>query len=142
MTLEELYSQAKRLSRQEKINLAGNSGVKVLDYLKSRGFDGEKAFKFILYLTALFAGADGDLSSEEWDLFVQVTGMKDLTHAKFKEAFQGFLGDREFVQSMDDVIDSWPDEIKGAACYYGLAFIAADGVIDSRERAVFEKILG
>ena len=142
MTLQELYDQAKRLTRQERINLASNCGGEVYSYLKDeRGMEAEKAFKFILYLTGLFAGADGELDRDEWDVFVAATGMKDLTHAQFKEYFAGFLGDAQFVRDMDSVIDSWPDKYKAAACYYGLAFIAADGNISAKEKEVFERIL-
>ena len=49
--------------------------------------------------------------------------------------------DKAFAQ-MDEIVDSFPEEIKFAVCYFGLAFIAADDNVSVREQQVFERILG
>ena len=138
-TLRDLYQRVVNMEHEERVNLAAGSGAEVLKYLEERGFDGQKRFEFILYLTGLFAGADGELGYEEWKLFKDVTG-SEIDHAQFKEALAG-LDNPEFVESIDKVIDSFPDEVKAACCYYGLAFVAADDTITAREQAIFERIL-
>lgn len=139
MTLRELYDKAVNLSRQERINLARNSGGAVLEYLEGRGFGDKERFEFLVYITALFAGADGAIDADETRLFNDILG-SEFAQNDLNEQLRGYFNG-EFVESMDRVVDSFPEEAKANVCFYGLAFVSADGTISAREQQVFEKIL-
>lgn len=139
MTLRELYDKAVNLSRQERINLAGGSGAELLKFLKERGMNGEDSFRFILYLVALFAGADGAIDEDEHKLFVDITGA-EWSRSDLQEALKG-LFNGEFLEQMDKLIDGMPEDQKWNCCLFGLAFVSADGTISAREQQVFERIL-
>lgn len=139
MTLRELYEKAASLSRQERINLAGGSGKEILDFLKSRGLSDEDRFRFLMYLVALFAGADGVIDADEHRLFADLLDA-DWTREQLQENLKG-LFNAEFVDQMDKLIDGMPEDQKWNCCLFGLAFVSADGTISAREQQVFEKIL-
>ena len=139
MTLEELYENAVSMPRMKRIEVAGVSGNELIKYMKGRGLDDAAAFKFIMYLVALFAGADGVIDDEETDLFNYLTDA-GISKKDLQESLQGLFAE-EFVASMDDLIDRMPGEQKGNCCLFGLAFVSADGRISEREKEVFERIL-
>lgn len=139
MTLEELYENAVSMPRMKRIEVAGVSGNELLKYMKGRGLDDEASFKFIMYLVALFAGADGEIDDAEVDLFNYITDA-GVSRKDLQEGLQGLFVE-EFVASMDDLIDRMPEDQKGNCCLFGLAFVSADGRISEREKEVFERIL-
>ena len=139
MTLEELYQNAVNMSREKRLEVAGISGNELIKFMKERGLDDKAAFKFIVYLVALFAGADQEIDNEELELFNQLTNA-GVNKSQLQESLKG-LFNGEFVASMDDLIDRMPGEQKGNCCLFGLAFVSADGRISDREKEVFERIL-
>ncbi|MBR0294524.1 MAG: hypothetical protein IJQ67_01285 [Bacilli bacterium] len=139
MTLREVYDKVNRLSHEERLNLAIGSGNEIATFLQKNGFDGEKSLRFFLYITALFAGADGVLDEDEYRLFIDAFKV-DLTYERLNELLKGGFSD-EYVRKMDETIDRFPQELKFAICNYGLAFISADGEITEKEQKVFERIL-
>ena len=139
MDLEEVYNKVKSLNHDELIGLATSSAAEFLKYLKESGNDDEKSFKFLVYVTALFVGADGLLDESEYHLFCEIT-KQDISYEELNNAFKGGYND-EYINAMDQLIDRLPIKIKYAVCNYGLAFMGSDGEFTKKEKEVFEKIL-
>ena len=64
-----------------------------------------------------------------------------LTFEQFYNLTNG-SSDPAFIQMMDELIDTLPDDIKVDVCTFGLTILAADDTITGAEQALFEKILG
>ena len=139
-TLQEYFQEFVNLSHEERVERAGSTVGTIVNFLKANDFDDQKVVQFFVYVTALFTKADGVTAYEEYKLFNDVTGF-NVKEADFRAMMESG-DDPEFVNQMDKVIDSMSEEAKGAVCYYGLAFIAADDTITVEEQKVFLKILG
>ena len=138
-TLQELFQEFVNYSHQERVQKAGEAGRYIVGVLKENDYSEEDCVNFLVYVTALFANADGEVAEEEHALFRDITGF-DVSLAQFRDILRGF-NNEAFVADMDKMIDNLPDGIRNAICYYGLAFLSADDALTVEEQKLFVRIL-
>ena len=139
MTLEEVYEDVVKLSHDERVAFGKEKLQLVAHWLLERDLSEEKIGDFILRLTSLFSSADNVANQAEYKVFIDITGF-DISYLDF-HYLVSLHNSPEKVEEMNDIIDTFPKEIKFAICHYGLALLSADGVINEKERELFERIL-
>ena len=140
MEFRELYQQYVNQSHEQRVSVAQRAAGNVLMALKDANVEDEITFNFLTDLIKLFVSADKNCSEEECQLFNDVMGTS-LSYEQFYNLTNGG-SDPAFVQTMDEIIDSLPDDVKVDVCTFGLTIIAADDTITGAEQSLFEKILG
>ena len=140
MTFNELYREYVNHSPAQRVAVAQRAAANVLRALEEGGVEDEVKFGFLTNVVKLFVSADRNCSAEEADLFNAVMGTS-LSFEQFYNLTNGG-GDPKFIQTMDEIIDSLPDEVKVDVCTFGLTILCADDKITGAEQAVFEHILG
>ena len=140
MEFRDLYQQYVNQSHSQRVAVAQKAAASVLSALKEGGIDDDTTFNFLTNVIKLFVSADRNCTELECKLFNDVLGTS-LTYEQFYNLTNGG-GDPSFIQAMDELIDTLPDEVKVDVCTFGLTIIAADDTITGAEQALFEKILG
>lgn len=140
MEFRELYQQYVDHSHEQRVAVAQKAAANVLSALEQGGVEDEVKFSFLTNVIKLFVSADKNCTELECKLFNDVLGTS-LTYEQFYNLTNGG-SDPQFIQAMDEIIDSLPDEVKVDVCTFGLTIIAADDTITGAEQALFEKILG
>ena len=140
MEFRELYQQYVNQSHAQRVDIAQRAAGNVLVALKEGGVEDDITFNFLTDLIKLFVSADKNCTEAECQLFNDVMGTS-LSYEQFYNLTNGG-SDPAFVQTMDEIIDSLPDDVKVDVCTFGLTIIAADDTITGAEQSLFEKILG
>ncbi|MCR4911768.1 MAG: hypothetical protein K5925_04525 [Bacilli bacterium] len=136
--LDDVFNKYLHMTYREKVEVAREMIGDMAPFLMKLDLGEEDRINFYISLVRLFAGADQKLSLEECKLFNDIFSI-DLTLKEFSTLMVG--NDEEFVTSMDKIIDMMDDEVKVAACSFGLVFLSVDRNINESERKVFERIL-
>ena len=139
-TFRDVYQQYVNHSHAQRVSVAQKAAANVLGALKDGGIDDDVTFNFLTNLIKLFVSADRNCTEGECRLFNDVMGTS-LTFEQFYNLTNGG-SDPAFIQMMDELIDTLPDDIKVDVCTFGLTILAADDTITGAEQALFEKILG
>ena len=140
--LRNIYQTYLDAPAADRIEIAKQSFGVVAHFCQEQGLSDEDGLNFILNCIRLFVSADRKCSETEYRLFLDMTGMSEdqFTVENFYEMTNGG-SDPEFINALDEVIDSMDDDAKLALCQLGLAFLSSDGQLTSTEIAIFEKIL-
>ena len=120
------------------LDVAMNSLTKVMpffDRIDDNGNGANIVFPFICVTIA----ADGNFSELEYIFLKDVTG-QNTSYSEFKDIIQNYYT-TSWVNSIDNLIDSCPDDIRYALLVFCLAFAAVDHHITSEENAYFRKLL-
>ena len=139
-TFRDVYQKYVNLDHNQRVAVAQKAAGNILGALKDSNVDDEVIFNFLTDLIKLFVSADKNCTEEECRLFNDVIGTS-LSYEQFYNLTNGG-SDPEFIQYMDELVDSLPEEVKVDVCTFGLTIIAADDTITGAEQALFEKILG
>ena len=100
--------------------------------------DGNGANILLPFLCVVVA-VDGKFSELEYNFVKDVTGIDD-TYEGFKNFVQGFYSD-EWMQTIDNLVDSCPEEIKNALLCFALSLAAVDHTITRVESAFIAKLI-
>ncbi|MCR4911420.1 MAG: hypothetical protein K5925_02730 [Bacilli bacterium] len=138
-SIQDIYREFLNHSKEERLELARNAAGVVIHFLGESGLKDEDQLNFFFSAVGLFVAADGKVTDAEAELFNQLLG----TELSGQDLANGFARSAsvEFINAMDEIIDSMPEDDKNALCILGLTFLASDGELTQREIAVFEKIL-
>lgn len=139
MTAEELINSYLRLNPQERRDAAVRAGQVVENFLSQTTLSQEEQQNFLLYSIGMFVAADGNLSRGELELFNGIYNV-NANADQVAELF-GRCQDPNFVNTLDELIDSMPDDAKIALCSVGLCVLTADGQLTKEEVELFAKIL-
>ena len=140
--LRNIYQAYLDAPESDRVQLAQEAFGIVARFCHDQGLSDEDGLNFVLNSIKLFVAADRRVSEAEYKLFLQMTNLQpaDFDAQTFFEMVQGG-SDPEFIQGMDEIIDSMADDAKLALCTMGLAFLTSDGQLTAAELQVFEKIL-
>lgn len=138
-SIQDIYRDFLNHSESERLELARNAAGVVIRFLGETGLTDEQQLNFFFSAVGLFIAADGKVTAEEARLFNSLLG----TQLSQQDLANGFANSSsvEFINAMDEIIDSMPEDDKTALCILGLTFLTSDGELTQREVAVFEKIL-
>lgn len=139
LDINDIYRQYLHMTYRQKKMEAFNSISKMNRFLKEYGVEENDRVAFFLNLTRLFVKADDKASLQECTFFNDVFNTS-LSYADFVKMTSG--GDeKEFVSSMNKIIDMMDEEAKVGACSYGLLLLSIDQNLTDKEKEVFEYIL-
>ena len=143
MLLEELlkkYAEASYDEKREAMRL--EDAQKAFNDLKKEmlkaGYSEKEAVSFVYSLVRIASGSDHEADEEEYNLFVAATGLEITTGEFYGLIKHGF--DKEFVDSVDQIVDSLSHEAKDAALRFVACFLFADKEISDVEREMFKKL--
>ncbi len=100
--------------------------------------DGNGASILLPFLCVVVA-VDGKFSELEYKFIQDVTGI-DETYDGFKNFIQQFYTD-EWVETIDNMVDACPDEIKNTLLSFALSLAAVDETITRVETAFIAKLI-
>ena len=139
MTPQEFLQSYLDMSEQERLERAVAAGQVVIEFLNQTDLTEEERAGFLFHSIGMFIAADGKLTKGELDL------LNKLYNANFTPEqvgqWMGNDSDREFVETMDKLIDSMSEEAKYALCTVGLCVLTSDGELNEYELGLFQKIL-
>ena len=139
-SIKEMMQEVVNLDHDDRIKLGKSALKDIITILENNGVkDDEKQLIFVLSLIKLFVSADKKCSKAELDLVNSILN-STLTYDEFYEMTNNGA-DPEFINELDDVVDSLTQEEKGAIVLFGLCIIAADEKITVEEQQIFMKIL-
>ena len=143
MLLEELlekYAKASYDEKREAMRLA--DAQKAFNDLQKEmlkaGYKEQEVKAFVYSLVRLASGADHEADKEEYHLFVAATGF-ELSEGEFYGLVKHCF-DAEFVDSVDQIVDSLAPAAKDAALRFVACFLVADREISKVEKNVFKKL--
>ena len=139
--LRNLYVQFVNHSEEERVALARDAAGAVFSFLATTSLSKEEQLDFFVKCVALFVSADRLCSESEYKLFKAIFDDVDFTYEEFFNLTNGGA-DPNFVEALDELIDSMPAEAKTALCVLGLTFLASDDNLTPDEPRLFEKIIG
>lgn len=139
MTAEELFNAFLNQTPEQRLETALQNGARILNFLEGTELDDQHKFSFLLHTIGMFVAADGNLTRGELELFNQVF-RRNFSPEEVVELLS-ICADPNFVDEMDRIIDSLPDEIRFSICSVGLCFASADGELNEKELDLFAKIL-
>ena len=136
---DKLCKKYEALSFEELKEIVANESLTILPALDS--LDGDGISSFILFV-ATVCGASGKLELGEYKLFEEVTGIsvpyedavEIVDSAKGKDA-------QDIVDAIVDLFGVLDEDVKYSMTIFCLAFCAANGKIDLRERKFIKKLL-
>ena len=138
-TLEEVIQKVTGLSHDEKVVLGRNCLTNINEALIYVGIDEETRLSFILAVIGVAISSDRSAAFEEYALFCSIFG-EIVKYETFYDLTNGGASE-EVVAKIDSLVDSLPTPIKYDCCTLALLFMGADGEVDEKEKAVFERLL-
>ena len=140
MTAEELFQLYLDQTPQQRYEAACRAGQLLKQWLDNEsGMEEDDKGAFLFYSIGMFIAADGVLTRGELDMFNAIYDGK-FSPEDLGKYFAG-CAEKDFVEKMDQFIDSMPQEPKLALCSVGLCILTSDGELNEYEIALFHKIL-
>ena len=137
MTRDEFYQGIVDMSDGEKVKMAHNAMLAILQALKGADYSDEDAINFLVSLTASFVGADNLVSAKEFALFKAITEVP----WDYDQFFQ-IMGNYDRAagnRALDELLDKVGGDFKTACLSYGMAFLAIDDKLSGNEVDLFER---
>ena len=105
---------------------------------EDRGIADDDFVEFTIYLVRLGVSADRMLTQAEYDLWHNAFRVA-LSPQQFHDMTNGGAAP-EFIEKMDQLVDSLDEETKKAACTIVMCFIAIDGEVTDTEFDLLVKL--
>ena len=136
---DKMCAKYEALSFEELKEIVARESLTILPALDALEGDGLSAF---LLFVATACGADGKLELAEYKLFEETTGLS----VPYEDvcAIVEAAGSKQARQSADALVDLFgvlDEEVKYSMVIFCLAFAAANGRIDWKERRFIKKLL-
>ena len=137
--LRKLYQNYINMTEEQRIANAKKEIVVINQYLKNRGFNNNDILGFEVSLFRLYVSANHKASESEHRIFNAIFGLETTFERFFEVCDKG--ASEEFVEDMNEVIDTWPSDAKLACVGLGLCVMSNNGQLDSSETKLLERIL-
>ena len=118
--------------------VANDSLAKVMPVFNEIADDGNGASIVLPFICTALA-VDGKFSELEYKFVKDLIGV-DESYDYFKEVVQNYYT-AEWVNAVDGLIDSCPDELKNSLLSFCLAFVSVDEKISKEENAFIAKLM-
>jgi len=118
--------------------VANDSLAKIMPVFNELAEDGNGA-GFVLPFICTALAVDGKFSELEYKFVKDLLGI-DQSYDYFKNVVQSYYTG-EWLQLVDGLIDSCPEELKNALLSFCLAFVAVDEKISREENAYIAKLM-
>lgn len=141
MTINELFQSVLDTPYSGKVSAGREAANKVIGYfMKGSGVSKvtDEVFGCFMGLVSTYIGVDGSVSRAEYDYFVEILGLTDVSYDSFCATISA---DMETVELVCKVIDGAPQDIQYAFVILGLNICACDGVLTASEQALLSKYI-
>ena len=141
----DIFEEFLSCTLEERCNIAVNSVNKLTEFFHKAGLLDDKGGEeflvtFIAVLMGQAIGADGVITPNEAKVFNAVFD-RNLSPNELRD-FIGNSLEIQSLESVDNIVDSLPEEQKQFVAYIILAVISADGDIDEIEKKYIYTIIG
>jgi uncharacterized tellurite resistance protein B-like protein len=141
----DIFEEFLSCTLEERCNVAVNSADKLTEFFRKSGMLNDKEGEeflvtFIAVLMGQAIGADGVITPNEAKVFNAVFD-RNLTPKELNN-FVSSACEIQSLESVDNIVDSLPEEQKQFVAYIILAVISADGDIDEIEKKYIYTIVG
>ncbi len=141
----DIFEEFLSCTLEERCNIAVNSVNKLTEFFRKAGMLNDKEgeeflITFIAVLMGQAIGADGVITPNEAKVFNAVFD-RNLSPHELRD-FIGNSCEIQSLESIDNIVDSLPEEQKQFVAYIILAVISADGNIDEIEKKYIYTIVG
>lgn len=137
--LKSMLQEILDMNHAEKVNLGRECVDQILSGMKEVGITGDDYSNFIIWIIKLFVSADKACSQEEYDLICDIYDM-NISSQDFFDMTNGGA-DPDFINGLDEMIDSLDSKTKSAICMFGTLIMASDGTLTVAEQQLLLKIL-
>lgn len=128
-----------KMSFEELRGIAINDSVAIMPALLAMGKDGPKTF---CLFACVACASSGRLELEQYKLFEEILGIS-VPYEKVQSMIE--VGkDRDTIKAVEDIIDMYgilDEQVKIHMVSFCLAFCAANGKVDLRERRLIRKLI-
>ena len=141
MTINDLFQNVLDTPYSEKVSAGRAAAHTVIDYfMKGSGASEitDQVFGCFMGLVSTYVGVDGSVSRAEYDYFVEILGLTDVSFDSFRGSI---AADMETVELVCGVIDKAPKEVQQCFVILGLNMCACDGVLTPSEQALLGKYI-
>ena len=140
MTFQEMYDEVTHLDAQMRVEAGTRAFHEIWDACTKKGMTDYAISCIVTAVIKVAVSADRLASNEEHDLFNAIFNANQ-TYKQFYEMTNGGAS-KEFLESVDNILNDLPEEVREASCILALCFMCADGHVTGKEKAVFEKLAG
>ncbi len=137
-SLNEMYQEVVNMSDEEKVELGIKAAGDVIPFL-SKNFKDDDAAALYAMLIGTYVGADGSVNQSEYSYCKVVFGL-DMPYDDFfnivKESCKP-----EYIELIDNLIDSAPADVKSAFVILGVAIFSCDDSITIDEQRLLAKYI-
>lgn len=137
-TLDELFQEVVNRSFDQLLNDAREAINKVMPYFNKVADDGDGA-KFVVPVICTVMAADGKFTELEYKFIKTLIG-SNLSYDQFKGIIQQYYS-QDWMDTIDNLIDTCDKEIKAALLSLCLYFAAVDERISKEETAFLKKLI-
>lgn len=138
-TLQEVYQQYLDMDNSSRVSIAKKCAGELISFARGRGMSDKDIVTLIVSLFKLFVSGDKHTARAEHDFFLASTGL----NVSYEEFFSvtDYGANSDFVASMDNLIDSMPQDIKNQTLIFGLCILACDGKLTVSEQQLLNRLL-
>lgn len=135
MDLRQMFQEVLDMPHKERVDLAKQA----FSAFAKEFSDKETFTAFLGILVAISAAVDGKVSEEEYQLFIDISGLSFSRNEFFDLVSNN--ASTEAYELVDEVVDNMSNDGKKGALLFALAFMTSDGELTVNEQKLFAILL-